>query len=123
MQTPININGVAIGLYSLPCCNHCRYCSAGAKHLDNIPFNRYVRVVERFLDWREQKHSELVVTPSIMYTHALMTYEQSKKYRELCFRGGYTPLELQMDGCIFMPEDDLEGYLEGHRRAGYTSLT
>jgi hypothetical protein len=58
-----------------------------------------------------------------MYTHALMTYEQSKKYRELCARGGYTPLELQMGGCIFMPEDDLERYFDGHRRAGYNSFS
>ena len=119
MQNPMNIDSINFNENVYPCCNHCRYCSAGKKHLDNIPFYRYVRVMERFLDWKEKTNKVKTISSHIMYTHALMTYEQSKKFRELSLRGGYHPLELQMDGCIFMPEDDLERILDGHRRAGY----
>jgi hypothetical protein len=58
-----------------------------------------------------------------MYTHALMSAEQSRVYRELCSRGDYTPLPLQMNGCIFMPDDDLERLLMNHRSAGYDTYS
>jgi hypothetical protein len=48
-----------------------------------------------------------------------MTEEQSRRYRALCQRCGYTPLPLQVNGCVFMPRDDLLRVLEGHRRTGY----
>jgi len=118
LEKSTNIDSIGFLLHIYPCCNHCRYC-CWPKHLDNLPFYRYVRVMERFLDWKEREGRVKTISSHILWTHALMTYDQSKKFRELSFRGGYHPLELQMDGCIFMPEDDLERILEGHRRAGY----
>ena len=119
MNAPLNIRVLTISKNTNACCNHCAFCSAGEKHLENIPFKRYVNIVERFLDWQEREKPEIVLASAIGYTHATMTYEQSKIYRELCERGHYRPLPLQMNGCIFMPEDDLARMMEGHRRAGY----
>jgi hypothetical protein len=123
LKAEIDIRGLGFMRYALPCNNHCRFCSAGPKRLDNVSYDRFVSVVERFLDWRERQNLVPMIAPSVMYTHALMTFEQSRKYREMCLRGGYKPLPLQMNGCIFMPDDDLERILENHLRAGYDAYT
>jgi hypothetical protein len=121
MQSPIKISGLSLIKFTHPCSNHCRFCSAEPKRLDNIPFERMVNVAERFIKWKDRTKAVSTISPRILYSHTLMRYKQSLKYRELCKKGGYNPLPLQMNGCIFMPEDDLEYLLREHMRAGYTS--
>ena len=123
MKAPVTVKGLTIIKYTNPCSNHCCFCSVGKKRFDSIPFDRFTGIVERFLQWKEQSNLPLKIATAVMHSHALMSYEQSKIYRELCARGGYDPLGLQMNGCIFMPEDDLECIMENHLRAGYTAYT
>jgi hypothetical protein len=109
--------------YTNPCNNHCRFCSVGKKRHDNVPFDAFVRIIDRFGDWVENTKTLESISPGVMHTHALMSYEQSKKFLELCHRFGSNVLPLQMNGCIFMPEDDLYRVMENHYRAGYRSYS
>lgn len=123
MLAPLNIASIVIIAYNQVCCNHCRFCSVGKKRFDDISFSQFVKVMERFLEWKERGGRIPVFAPAIQHTHALLSYEQSQKFLELCARGNCTPLPLQMNGCIFMPQDDMYSLLERHRRAGYDRLS
>ena len=120
---PLVVDGMTIVTHNHPCCNACRFCSAGRKHFDNVRFDDFAQVMERFLDWNDRVGRVSRISPFILYTHAHMPYEQAVRYRELCERGHYRPLPLQMNGCLLMPEDDMERLLAEQRRAGYDSLT
>lgn len=123
MKAPLNIAGIVIIAYNQMCCNHCRFCSVGQKRFDDISFDQFTAVMEHFIEWKEREGRIKVFAPAIQHTHVFLTYEQSQKFRELCAQGDCAPLPLQMNGCIFMPQDDMRRLLEGHRRAGYDRLS
>ena len=119
MKQTVQYKGVAIRRETAPCCNHCRFCSVGPKNFDNIPFNRYERIVERFLIWKEKSAlGDFKVAPTQMYTLATMPFKQLVRRFELCKRGGYDLLPLQINGLIFMPEDELRDLLSRKEGSG-----
>jgi hypothetical protein len=123
MKQPVHYMGVGIMRETSPCCNHCRFCSAGQKTFHNIPFDRYERIVERFLTWKAEKSLDnFLISPIQMYTYATMPVKQLVRRFRLCERGGYTPLPLQMNGLIFMPEDQLRDCLQEKKEAGFTKI-
>ena len=73
MLAPLNIAGIVIIAYNQVCCNHCRFCSVGKKRFDDISFSQFVKVMERFLEWKERGGRIPVCAPAIQHTHALLS--------------------------------------------------
>ena len=71
MLAPLNIAGIVIIAYNQVCCNHCRFCSVGKKRFDDISFSQFVKVMERFLEWKEQTNKIDTFAPFILYTHCI----------------------------------------------------
>ncbi len=123
MTYPVEYTAIMIMRQSAPCCNHCRFCSAGLKTWRNIPFPWYEVFVERFILWKEEHNlTEFVVIPFQLYTCATMPLKQVIRRLRLCERGGYRPLPLQMNGLVFMPDDELYDCLAEKKEAGYRQI-
>ena len=71
MLAPLNIASMVIIAYNQVCCNHCRFCSAGKKRFDDISFSQFVKVMERFLEWKEQTNKLETFAPFILYTRCV----------------------------------------------------
>ena len=57
-----------------------------------------------------------------MFTMATMPFKQHVRRFELCRRGGYISLPLQINGLIFMPEDQLRDCLLEKKEAGFSRV-
>ncbi|MDR1086265.1 MAG: radical SAM protein, partial [Deltaproteobacteria bacterium] len=120
----LSAKGLSIMRESAPCANHCRFCSVGPKSFHNIAFDRYAKVVERFLNWRDQRGlTGFVIAPVQLHTMASMPMKDLKLRFELCRRGGYEPLPLQINGLAFRPDDELKELLLEKKEAGFMSLS
>ena len=113
------IAGITFMRYAAPCSNFCKFCSAGVKKFDNVTFDTFARIVRRFVGWSAERDENPPTSAAMQYTHAYLSYERSKEFLDLCPPGRYEPLPLQMNGCRFMPDDELADLFDRHRRAGY----
>ncbi|MDR1085013.1 MAG: radical SAM protein [Deltaproteobacteria bacterium] len=124
MAESLCFKGLTVMRVTTPCANHCRFCSAGTKIVHNIPFDRYEAVVERFLNWRD--HQNLVdfpIAPVQLYSLAQMPPDHLRRRFELCRRGGYEPLPLQINGLGFRPDDELRCLLIEKKEAGFKQIS
>lgn len=119
----LNIEGITFIRYTAPCSNFCKFCSVGTKWFDNVPFDTFASIVRRFVRWSAESPSNPPVSAAMQYTHAYLSYERSKEFLNLCPPGKYGPLPLQMNGCRFMPDDELYELFERHFRAGYSKYS
>jgi hypothetical protein len=124
MKEPVQYSGIEIMKATSPCCNHCRFCSVGQKTFHNISFERYERIVERFLSWKEEKaFGDFFIRPEHLYTAATTPVEQLARRRRLRKRGGETDFFLvQMNGLVFMPDDELRDCLLAKKAAEITRI-
>jgi hypothetical protein len=125
MKQPVEYTALAIGKATSPCCNHCRFCLDGPKDFQNIPFDRFERIVERFIRWKED--NSLVnfgVVGGSSYTFMGPPEHIARRVR-LAKRGGidqsgdYFPL----NGTILMPDDELQDWLIERRDAGVSKIS
>lgn len=54
MTRAIDVQGIRIFAKTAPCAHSCRYCLVGQKKLVDVAFPRFINMVERFIDWRNE---------------------------------------------------------------------
>ena len=114
----IRIYGIVLMRYSVPCSNFCKFCSVGFKRFDDVPLDTIATIARRFLEWKSDDPEKPGIFCTTQYTHAYMTYEQLMTLKNVSSPGKYKPLPLQLNGCRFMPEDELCAMFERHGRTG-----
>jgi hypothetical protein len=130
MELPVEYTGITIYKETAPCWNHCRFCSVGAKTFQNISFERFENLVERFLNWKEQKQLKAFnINYGNLYANS-MPIGELLKLRDLWKRTGVdlftsrfqNPPNLSMNGIQFMPEDELRDWLLARKEVGLSHI-
>ena len=120
-SSKLSFAGITFMRYTAPCSNFCKFCSVGFKWFDDISIDTQERIVQRFHAWAKTKPEPVHVGAAMQYTHAYLSEEESRRMRCMGDAGENGILPLQMNGCRFMPSDELREMFSRHKRAGYDS--
>lgn len=130
MKLPVEYTGITIYKETAPCWNHCRFCSVGAKTFQNISFERFGNLIERFLDWKEQKQlRSFHISYGNLYANS-MPVGELLRLQKLWQRSGVdlhtaqfqNPPNLSMNGIQFMPADELRDWLLARKEVGLSHI-
>jgi hypothetical protein len=113
------IDTIGLGIFGrLNACAHsCRYCNMGKKRLSNIPRERFAKVVERFIDWRDAARPGFRVAVASQYSDE-EDIEEMKVIKRLRARMGPDYGRMHLGGLKMRPEPETRAWLQQRFEAG-----
>lgn len=117
MGRSISVEGIALYARIAPCAHNCRYCLLGDKKLAHISFSRFASIVERFIDWKEERGmTDFKIFHWIRHSFDC-DMDTMNRWIKLWARLGRSP-DVLLGGLPVRSEKEMRGWLQERKDAG-----
>jgi hypothetical protein len=111
MARDVNITSIGLFTQMNACAHSCRYCCMADKKLVAIPLARFVRLIERFADWRDRTRPGFRVAVANQYSSEEET-EALGINRHLSIRLGDDLGRMHLGGLKMRSESEMRAWLQ-----------
>ncbi len=121
MRKIANIGGIYFLLNINPCAHNCLYCYQGNQKSSNFHAERYLAVVERFLDWKQSRRLEKFNIPFLLLYCDDYDLATTKKIIELK-RREKSYMQLYLGGLRMRSESEIGVWLRERQKMGIRNV-
>ncbi len=118
MPRKFQTTGIQITAGTAPCAYHCSYCQLADRSISKIRIDRYVAVVERFMEFKESKGlADFGVAQWLGNAYSFDTYEFDR-ISQLSRKLGNTYEWLLLGGVKHKPNAEMKDWLTSRQKMG-----
>ncbi|TDX62523.1 hypothetical protein EDE12_11039 [Methylosinus sp. sav-2] len=121
MPREIIVTGIHLHANATACFHHCRYCQLKSYRLRPAPLERFVALVERFIEWRNDGHEDFEIAPWYGNSHDY-TLATTKALRELEKNLGWKSHVVLLGGVAHRPRREMKQWLVERRVLGIDTV-
>jgi hypothetical protein len=121
MPREIIVTGIHLHANAASCFHHCRYCQLKSYRLRPAPLERFVALVERFIEWRNDGHEDFEIAPWYGNSHDYSSATM-KALCELEKKLGWKSHVVLLGGVAHRPRQEMKQWLLERRDLGIDTV-
>lgn len=111
MTRKVEIGSLALYIHLNACAHSCRYCNMAEKKLDNVPRERFAKILEQFINWRDRARPGFRLAIGELYSGE-QTLEALKLMEGLRHRMGPGLGRMHLGGLKIRSEPETRDWLQ-----------